>query len=190
VLEAPDGPGGGIGRFDMSDGAAILVRPEQPGDEEAIRRVNDQAFGQPDESRIVDAVRTAGRSIISLVAVDGPTVVGHILFTPVVIEPPGSIGRALGLGPMAVSPDVQRRGIGSSLVEAGLEECRRLGYTVVVVVGHPEFYPRFGFRPGSRYGLRCEFDVPDDVFMVVGLSPGVLAGQGGVVRYLPEFGGA
>lgn len=172
----------------MPETRAIQVRHEYPGDEDAIRRVNDHAFGQPDESRIVDAVRAAGRSVISLVAVEGSEIVGHILFTPVFVEPPGRAARAAGLGPMAVLPDLQRRGIGSRLVEAGLQECRRLDYQVVVVIGHPKFYPRFGFRPGSAFGLRSEFDVPDDVFMVAELMPGALAGMGGVVAYIREFG--
>jgi putative acetyltransferase len=166
----------------------IEVRRERPGDEAAIRRVNDEAFGQPDEGRIVDAARAAGHSAVSLVAVDGPRIVGHILFTPVTIESQGRTAGAFGLGPMSVAPELQRQGIGSKLVEAGLRECTRLGCTAVVVVGHPEFYPRFGFRPGSLYGLRSQFDVPDEVFMVAELTPGVLAGMAGVVRYIPEFG--
>ena len=171
----------------MDQHICIVVRPEQPGDEAGIRRVNDQAFGQRDESQIVDAVRAAGGFPISLVAVHGSTIVGHILFTPVSIESNGLRPRASGLGPMAVSPDVQRQGIGSRLVESGLQECRRLGYQVVVVIGHPQYYPRFGFRPGRTFGLRSEFDVPDEVFMVLELTPGALGDAGGVVRYLPEF---
>lgn len=105
----------------------IEVRREQPGDEAAIRQVNDQAFGQPEESRIVDAARAAQHVVISLVAVEGTKIVGHILFTPVFIESHGPAARALGLGPMAVSPDLQRQGIGTRLVRAGLQECLRLG---------------------------------------------------------------
>jgi putative acetyltransferase len=167
----------------------IVVRWEKPGDEAAIRWVNDQAFGQADESRIIDAIRTAGGFLISFVAVEGSTTVGHILFSPVSIETQGPQPRAMGLGPVAVAPDVQRQGIGSRLVESGLQECRRLGYQAVVVVGEAEFYPRFGFRPGRAYGLRCEFEVPEDVFMVLELTPGALVGVAGLVRYLPEFGG-
>ncbi len=127
--------------------------------------------------------------MISLVAVEGTTIVGHILFTPVSLESPARAPRSLGLGPMAVSPELQRQGIGSRLVEAGLEACRSLGYEAVVVIGHPEFYPRFGFRPGNAFGLRSQFDVPDNVFMVTELTPGALARVGGLVRYVPQFGG-
>src|SRR5688500_8980730 len=164
----------------MRDTLGIEVRSEQPGDEAAVRHVNDLAFGQSDESRIVDAVRAAGAAVISLVAVRSTRIVGHILFTPVSLDPPAPEA-ALGLGPMAVLPDLQRQGIGSRLVEAGLHECRRMGYPIVVVVGHPEFYPRFGFRPGSVWGLRSEFDVPDEVFMATELTPGAMAGGNAVV---------
>jgi putative acetyltransferase len=165
------------------------IRHEQAGDETAIDRVNDAAFGGTDESRIVNAVRAAGLATISLVAVQDSKVVAHILFTAVCLDAARSAARALGLGPMAVVPEMQRRGIGTRLVRAGLEECARAGYHAVVVVGHPEFYPRFGFRPAREFGLRCEFDVPDAAFMAAELTPGALAGAAGTVRYAPEFGG-
>ena len=89
---------------------------------------------------------------------------------------------------MAVLPAWQRKGVGSKLVESGLRECSDLGCQAVVVIGHPEFYPRFGFRPARRFGLRSEFEVPDEVFMATELIPGALAGRGGLVRYVREFG--
>jgi putative acetyltransferase len=168
----------------------IQVRPERAGDEPAIAQLNDEAFGQPSESRVVDAVRRGGHATISLVAFDGTRVVGHILFTRVAIESAGPAIDALGLGPMAVLPELQRRGIGSRLVEAGLRDCARVGCQVVVVVGHPAFYPRFGFRPARSFGLRSEYDVPDEVFMAIELTEGALTGGGGLVRYLPAFGSA
>ena len=166
---------------------SVQVRRERQGDEEAIARVHVRAFGQLTESRIVAAVRQAGRGVISLAAVDDSAIVGHILFTPVTIDSPGPPISALGLGPMAVLPEFQRRGIGSRLVEAGLEACALTGCQVVAVVGHPEYYPRFGFRPGVTYGLRCEFAVPDDVFMIAELTTDALTGRDGIVRYTPEF---
>jgi putative acetyltransferase len=168
----------------------IQVRPERAGDEPAIAQLDDEAFGHPSESRVVDAVRRGGHATISLVAVDGTRVVGHILFTRVAIESAGPAIDALGLGPMAVLPELQRRGIGSRLVEAGLRDCARVGCQVVVVVGHPAFYPRFGFRPARSFGLRSEYDVPDEVFMAIELTEGALTGGGGLVRYLPAFGSA
>jgi putative acetyltransferase len=169
--------------------SSIHVRPEQPGDVAAITRVNDEAFGQSDESRIIEAIRSARRPAISLVATDGLAVVGHILFTPMIVESAEPVEGLMGLGPMAVSPSRQRQGIGSRLVREGLRACAQAGCRAVVVVGHPEFYPRFGFRPASTYGLRCEFTVPDEVFMATELMPGAFGGAGGLVRYLPEFGG-
>jgi putative acetyltransferase len=146
----------------------------------------------------VDALRARGQAMLSLVAVEAPEVVGHILFSPVTIEPVGepagesSAGRvtALGLGPMAVLPTRQRQGIGSLLVRTGLEACRAAGHGCVVVLGHPEYYPRFGFAPASRYGVRWEHPAPDEAFMLLELRAGALGGRGGIVRYQPEFGAA
>jgi len=113
--------------------------------------------------------------------------VGHILFSPVTVQSDGASWGAMGLGPMAVLPEHQGKGIGSQLVEVGLEECRKTWYEVVVVLGHPEFYPRFGFEPSKPLGIRWEKDVPEEVFMVTELREGALAERGGVVKYLPEF---
>lgn len=164
----------------------VDVRHERRGDEAAIRLVNDLAFAQFDESRIVDAVRAAGKIAVSLVATDGQPIVGHILFTPVTLE--GDRGSIVGLGPIAVAPEYQRSGIGTLLIRAGLAECASRGAIAVVVVGHPSYYPRFGFQPASRFGLRCEYDVPDEVFMALELAPGALGQTAGMVRYVPEFG--
>ena len=166
----------------------ITIRAEIAADIPAVHRVNTQAFGRPGEADLVDALRAAARPYVSLVAASDGEVVGHIFFSPVTLEAEGSACGILGLAPMAVVPEYQRRGIGSQLVRAGLEECRRIGYDVVVVLGHPEYYPRFGFVPASRKGLRCEYSVPDEVFMVAELRPNALSGQG-LVKYRPEFAG-
>jgi putative acetyltransferase len=165
------------------------VRPERPEDGAAIRRVNEEAFGRPAEADLVDALRARGKATRSLVAVRGERVVGHILFSPVTIEAGDEVAAALGLGPMAVLPAHQRAGVGSLLVRAGLEACRRAGHGCVVVLGHPAYYPRFGFVSASRHGLAWEHPAPDEAFMVLELRPGALAGRGGIVRYEPEFGG-
>ena len=166
----------------------ITVRAETAEDIPALRRVNELAFGQPNEADLVDALRAAARPHISLVAASEGRVVGHIFFSPVTLEAEDSASLILGLAPMAVLPEYQRQGIGSRLVREGLEECRRMGCDVVVVVGHPGYYPRFGFAPASRKGLRCEYPVPDEVFMVAELKPDALRGRG-LVKYRPEFGG-
>lgn len=164
-----------------------IVR-ERATDAGGVRQVNERAFGQPAEADVVDALRAAGAVTLSLVALVDERVVGHILFSPVVvIAPGGSEWAALGLGPMAVAPEHQRAGIGAALIRGGLDQLRSEGHDVVVVVGHPGYYPRFGFVPASARGLRWEHEVPDDVFMVCELAPGALAGRSGEVRYRPEF---
>jgi putative acetyltransferase len=137
----------------------------------------------------VDALRAHGKATFSLVAVRGAQVVGHILFSPIRLESGGRSTVGLGLGPVAVLPAHQRAGIGSRLIWIGLEECRRAGHGWVVVLGHPDYYPRFGFVPASRHGLAWEHPAPDEAFMIVALRGDALPPEGGLVRYAPEFGG-
>jgi putative acetyltransferase len=165
----------------------LTIRPEAPGDAASIHDVNLQAFGGAEEANLVDALRTQANPFISLVAVEDDAVVGHISFTAVTIG--GEACKAVGLAPMSVLPDRQRHEIGTQLVWQGLQECKRHGQEIVVVVGHASYYPRFGFVPGRTKGLTCEFPVPDNVFMVLELRPGALDGKTGMVRYHPAFGG-
>ncbi len=165
------------------------VRPERPEDSDAIRRVVENAFGRPQEADLVDALRRRGAVTLSLVAEQDGEVVGHILFSPVTIGSGPSTLQALGLGPLAVSPSHQNRGIGSRLVRDGIERCREAGHEIVVVLGHPGYYPRFGFAPAMTHGIGRELDVPDGAFMVMELREGALGGRSGVVRYQPEFTG-
>ncbi|HEY7289579.1 MAG TPA: N-acetyltransferase [Vicinamibacterales bacterium] len=165
----------------------MTIRDERPSDIESIRRVNVAAFGRPAEGDLVDALRSQAVPIISLVAEDGGDVVGHVLLSPVIVVGAASAPSLLGLAPMAVTPARQRQGIGSGLVQEGLERCRRTNVGAVVVLGHAEYYPRFGFVSASRYSLRCEYDVPDEVFMVRELRDGALKDVAGVIRYHPLF---
>jgi putative acetyltransferase len=167
------------------DAMKVSVRCEAAGDESAVRAVNQQAFGGAVEAGIVDALRGSPDSI-SIVATANGEVAGHILFTPVTIDPAPTV-RVAGLAPMAVLPHFQRCGVGGALIRAGLEECRRCGYSAVVVVGHPEYYPKFGFVPADTWGLEYADPVPREVFMALELEPGGLNGCAGVVRFLPEF---
>lgn len=165
----------------------VTVRAEHSDDIAAVRRVNELAFSSPNEAALVDALRKTADPYVSLVAIESEQVVGHIFFTPVSINPPNNAITAMGLAPMAVLPEHQNRGVGSLLVREGLRECEHIGCNLIVVVGHPEYYPRFGFIPANQKGLRCEYPVPPEVFMVMELKPGVLTGKQGLVKYRPEF---
>ena len=166
-----------------------IIRSERRADEDAIDRVESSAFPTRAEADLVRALRAAGaQPFISLVAEADERVVGHALFTGVTVESVGGSWTALGLGPMAVEPAVQRRGIGSRLVRAGFDACRAIGEPVVFVLGHPRYYPRFGFARADRLGLFWErLRAPNDAFMVAELLPGARAGREGVVRYRVEF---
>lgn len=166
----------------------MRVRAETPSDVAAVARLNRAAFGQAAEADLVDRLRLAGDAVVSLVAEQQAEVVGHILFSPVRLDPaPPLPPRWLGLAPMAVLPSRQRGGIGRALVEAGLAAARAGGTTAVVVLGHPEYYPRFGFAPASGFGLRCAYDAPDEAFMALALTPDGLARHRGLVCYAPAF---
>jgi putative acetyltransferase len=165
----------------------MIVRSEEPEDIAAIRIVNERAFGNAAEADLVDALRRNGKATISLVAEDDGRVVGHILFSPVTIETGERELVGVGLAPMSVIPERQNQQIGSLLVEEGLRRCREDGRRFVVVLGHPGYYPRFGFVPASRFGIKSEYDVADEVFMVMELREGALRGRQGIVKYQPEF---
>lgn len=166
----------------------VSVRPERSGDQAAVREVHLAAFEGPAEAGLVDRLRAARATSVSLVAELEGKVVGHILFSPVEIEGAESKLSGVGLAPMAVLPDHQRSGVGSQLVRAGLARCRELGELRVVVLGHPDYYPRFGFVPASTFGIGSDYDVPDEVFMAQELEPGALDGARGIAHYRPEFG--
>jgi putative acetyltransferase len=164
------------------------VRTEEPRDWAAVRALHKAAFGTSAEAELVDSLRAKIQPAISLVAEDEGVVAAHILFSPVSLANRLEL-KIMGLGPLAVVPEQQRKGIGSALVRAGLERCKEMGCDAVVVVGHPSYYPRFGFVPGSGYSIKCEYDVPDDVFMIAELRPEALRGVSGVVSYDPLFSG-
>jgi putative acetyltransferase len=164
--------------------AALEIREELPDDAVAIRELNRRAFEQDLEGNIVDALRSNGAALLSLVATLDSRVVGHILYSPASVN--GDVWGA-ALGPMAVLPEYQRQGIGSRLVEAGNKRLEAAGCPFIVLVGHPEFYPRFGFAPARARGIRCEWEVPDDVFMVLVLDEAKMQGVSGWARYAREF---
>jgi putative acetyltransferase len=163
-----------------------LIRAETPPDHEAIRRVNQLAFGREEEGRLVDALRREEYSRLSLVAEVEDQVVGHILFSYLPIITENRLLPALALAPMAVAPEHQRRGIGTELVRRGLELCREQGFGIVVVVGHPNYYPRLGFSADLAKPLVSPF--AGEAWMAAELTPRALEGVRGRVEYPPPFG--
>lgn len=164
----------------------LTIRPEQPADAAAIFEVHRAAFPTDAEARLVDRLRAHANARVSLVAVVDELIVGHIVFSPVSLVTPAAAIAGLGLAPLAVLPAHQRRGIGSTLVREGLAVCRQLACPFVVVLGHPAYYPRFGFGRANALGITNEYQV-DEQFMIRELAPGSLPVGGGLVRYGPEF---
>lgn len=171
-------------RYQMMD-----IRLETPDDIEAIHAVNAAAFRTDGEAKVVDRLREICHPFISLVAEVNGKVVGHILFTPVQLNTSKDlILDGMGLAPLAVLPEYQSKGIGSALCESGLEKIRAMGTPFVVVLGHPGYYPHFGFKPAADFGIRSAYpDVPPEAFMIKIYDRDLLHGVKGVVQYRPEF---
>lgn len=161
------------------------IREERPEDIKAVREINRLAFGQDAEARLVDRLRADGLVITSLVAVEGDRIIGHILFSELPIETDSTVIRGAALAPMSVVPSHQKQGIGSSLVREGLEECQRRGVGVVIVLGHLEYYPRFGFSAEKAKCIGSKYSGTH--FMAVELVPHVLDGVVATARYPPAF---
>ena len=164
----------------------IEIRREIEADHPQVFRLNELAFEGEGEPRLVDKLRA--KPHISLVAVDNGKIVGHIFFSGILIESAdGSVWDTTGLAPMAVLPKYQNQGIGSQLVRAGLEACRDEGRDAVFVLGHANYYPKFGFEIARTKGFTCQFEAPDEYFMVLELVPDALSGKSGKITYPPEF---
>lgn len=158
------------------------IRPETTEDISGIRKVEEAAFDRPNEADIVDGIRARGGVTLSLVAVEGEEIVGHVLFSPVTVTKGGNVWNGVGLGPIAVLPSHQKAGLGSLLCREGLAQLAKMGHEFAVVLGHSDYYPRFGFQPAEDFDIRCPWDVPPGVFMVMELQPGALDGVTGLVR--------
>jgi putative acetyltransferase len=165
---------------------SISIRAETPEDRLAVAHVHRLAFGRDDEARLVDQLRDGGWARVSLVAEFDGRVVGHVLFSELAIVGDARRVAGLALAPLAVLPEVQSRGVGSELVRRGLEECRRAGHAIVLVVGHPSYYPRFGFS--AELARPLETPYAGDSFMALELVPGALRAVRGHVEYPPPFG--
>lgn len=167
----------------------VEIRKEQSEDIPVISEIHRKAFGGETEPRLVEAIRESDGFIpeLSIVAEKDDNVVGHILFSPITIETDNETLSALSLAPMGVLPDHQNQGIGSELVRSGLAGCQKLGHYIVIVIGYPKYYTRFGFVPAAKKGLKVSFDVPDEAFMVFEGITGALEGVSGTVIYPPFF---
>lgn len=169
----------------------LTIRQESPADHTDVDRLLRSAFGQDDEAILVQQLRLWQGFVaeLSLIAIYEGDVAGHILFTKLPIYEGGELkAMSLALAPLAVLPGCQGKGIGTALTREGLVQARRLGYASAVVLGHADYYPRFGFAPASKWGIRAPFDVPDDHFMAVELTKDSLKGVQGMVRYAAPFG--
>ena len=164
----------------------MVIRSQTPDDRAAVRSVNEAAFGRPDEARLVERLWTEGAVLVSLVAEREGQIVGHILFSRMSIETAQVSMPAVALAPLAVLPPHQRQGIGKQLVQSGLDQLRARGEKIVIVLGHPEYYPRFGFSTAKARTLASPF--PANAFMALELIRGALEGVQGHARYAAAFG--
>jgi putative acetyltransferase len=169
----------------MSLQSAASIRQEQPADKLAIRNVNEIAFGRRDEADLVDGLHAEGAVLLSLVA-EAEQIIGHILFSRMTIETTHGSVAAASLAPMSVHPDHQRSGIGGLLIRTGLAELRNRGERIVIVLGHKDYYPRFGFTIDKARDLDSPF--PPEAFMALELAAGALVGVRGSVKYAAAFG--
>jgi putative acetyltransferase len=161
----------------------VLIRAEEPGEDLAISGVHIRAFGGTEEAAAVETLRGQGALLASLVAVVRDRIVGHVALSPVDV---GGVPRAaVALGPLAVEPEFQGRGIGAMLVDAFLQHCRVRDEGLVVVVGYPGYYSRFGFAPAERFGLH--FLDAGEAFQALEVRPGAAQGLSGEVTYHPAF---
>ena len=164
----------------------IEIRAEQEGERQEIRQVIVAAFGGDTEANLVELLRDRNKAPVALVAVSNNKIVGHVMFSPVTITLAPKVFRAVGLAPLSVLPEFQRQGIGSMLAREGLKKCAVAGFEMAVVLGDPDYYPRFGFSRASLYGLGNKYGA-DEHFMAIELKNGALDKISGIVRYSPEF---
>lgn len=169
----------------------VIIRTETAADYEAVHQVNVLAFGdREDEALLVEKIRRSEGFIpeLSIVAERDQEIVGHLLLSKAMLQDGENTYDVIALAPIAVKPDVQKQGIGKQLILEGIERCKALGYPFIFLIGHPEYYPKFGFKPARAYGFDLkQFEVPDDVFMVCELKEGELQKNKGELIYPKSF---
>jgi predicted N-acetyltransferase YhbS len=171
----------------------IIIRTEKEKDYEAVIALNVEAFRHNDfsdgrEGELVCLLRKSSAFIpeLSIVAEYRNTIIGHILITRIKIAGERE-WESLSLAPMCVKPAYHNTGIGKKLINEGLKRAEELGFDSVILIGHPWYYPKFGFVPASTYNLKVTFDAPDEAFMAKELKPGSLKTKGGLILFPPEF---
>ncbi|EOZ97831.1 acetyltransferase, GNAT family [Indibacter alkaliphilus LW1] len=169
----------------------VTIRQEVPGDYNDVYKLNVTAFGRNDEAELVEALRK-NHSIfvpeLSIVATENNQIIGHILFTKIQIkDADGNLNESLGLAPMAVRPELQKKGIGGQMIKKGFEVAKRLGFKSIIVLGHENYYPKFGFQSADKWKILAPFQVPSNVFMAIELVVDGLKNISGTVIYPKEF---
>jgi len=175
---------------------SLVIRKEKPEDYSTVIELTEKAFETMEfsdgkEGQLVEKLRKAATFIpeLSLIAEHNGQIIGHILFTPLKIENENYKNDSLVLGPVSVLPEFQKQGIGGQLIVAGHQKALELGFHSAILIGHPEYYPRFGYQKASGFGLKVAMELPsDDVFMAVELSEAALKDISGMVIFPPEFG--
>jgi putative acetyltransferase len=166
----------------------VTVRKEETKDSDAIRRVNDKAFENLAEGKVIDKIRSSDAEILSLVAEKEDKIVGHIFYSTAEIKSKNSTIRGMGLAPMAVLPEFQKQGIGKMLIQESLNMLRKEEHAFIIVLGHEDYYPKFGFEKASKYGIKCQWDgVPDEAFMIMNLDQEKMKGVTGLAKYRDEW---
>lgn len=169
----------------------MILRTETVQDFEEVYKLNYLAFGnREDESILIERIRKSEEFVpeLSIVAEMDNEIVGHLLLSKAIVEDHKKVSTVIVLAPIAVKPNCQKQGIGSELIEEGIRRCKALGYSIILLIGHPSYYPRLGFKPARKYGLELkQFEVPDEVFMVYEVEDGKLHEINGELKYPKSF---
>lgn len=166
----------------------IIIREESKNDLIAIKQINDKAFGQPEEGKVIDKLRESDSQVLSLVAEIDNNIVGHIFYSTAVLKGNNERIAGMGLAPMAVLPEYQNQGIGKLLINESLNIIKKKPVPFIIVLGHEDYYPKFGFEVASKYNIKCQWDgVPNEAFMIMILDKEKMSNVHGVAKYRDEW---